>query len=65
MLKKLHSSIRSLRQAQRQAIKAFRTYDEAETALDAMACDGLIEANSRAKVVMDATGLFHIKTRHN
>lgn len=70
MLSKLHNTIRSLRQAQRhalhmteRALQTFRTYEEAEAALDAMACDGLIKATQRHRVVMQAQG-FTLEPRH-
>jgi hypothetical protein len=72
MLTKLYETIRSLRQAQRQtlhmthrALQTFRTFDEAEEALDAMACDGLVKAYSRHRVVRGASG-FSIEPKfHN
>ncbi len=44
MLTRIHSTIRAMRQAQRQTIaKTFRTLEEAEAALDSLACDGLYQ----------------------
>lgn len=44
MLARIHGTIRAMRQAQRQTIaKTYRTLDEAEQALDALACDGQYE----------------------
>jgi len=72
MLRKLHDTIRSLRQAQRQtlhlterSLQTFRTFDEAEEALDAMACDGLIKASSRFRVVRQASGFSVEPKYHN
>ena len=44
MLSRIHNTIRAMRQAQRQSIaQTFRTLEEAEEALDALACDGLYQ----------------------
>jgi hypothetical protein len=44
MLSRIHGTIRAMRQAQRQTIaKTFRTLEEAEAALDSLACDGLYQ----------------------
>ena len=44
MLARIHTTIRAMRQAQRQSIaQTFRTLQEAEDALDALACDGLYQ----------------------
>lgn len=63
MLSKLHSTIRSLRQAQRHAIQHWRTFEQAQEALDQMACDGLIKATERHRVVLKANG-FTVEPRH-
>jgi len=63
MLKTLHSTIRSLRQAQRRtlhkthrALQTFRTIDEAEAALDDMACEGLIQSDARHRLLREQSG---------
>ena len=44
MLSRIHTTIRAMRQAQRQSIaQTFRTLEEAEEALDALACEGLYQ----------------------
>ena len=63
MLRKLHSSIRSLRQAQRQAIRTYRTYEAAQEALDGLACDGIDTSEARIKLGHDAR--FHLQNVHN
>lgn len=45
MLTRIHSTIRAMRQAQRR--ETFRTLQQAEAALDAMACDGTLEPSQR------------------
>lgn len=63
-LPRLFSTIRSLRQAQRRDMRlhrhdlarTFRTWDEAQDALDSAACDGLIDSMARHRVVLTASG---------
>ena len=44
MLSRIHNTIRAMRQAQRQTIaQTYRTIEEAEQALDALACEGLYQ----------------------
>lgn len=44
MIKRVHNTIRAMRQAQRQTIaQTFRTYEDADAALDSLACDGLYD----------------------
>lgn len=50
MITRIHSTIRAMRQAQRQTIaQTFRTLEEAEDALDALACDGLYQGQRIAR----------------
>lgn len=56
-LPRLFSTIRSLRQAQRHDLaRTFRTWGEAQDALDSAACDGLIDSMARHRVVLTASG---------
>ena len=63
---RLFRSIRSLRQAQRQAINTWRTYEEAQAEIDRQACDGLIETAARHRIVFEAMSeRWHVQTVPN